>query len=112
MLCSCLPTVHTVSCDRLLHKIIRWIGSPEVHPRLFRAPDPGYIGTIIPDLLDITHELHQVLLWIPEVLKLVLARAMSPGAIKQHIAILHEVFSLPCQVREIHYLEGEVMHLD
>jgi len=37
---------------------------------------------------------------------------MPTGAKQQRIAILHQVFSLPCQVREINYLEGKVMHLD
>src|SRR5262249_36163174 len=78
----------------------------------FRTPDSGYICRIIPDLLNITHEFNQVPLWVPEVLKLVLAGAMSSGAIEQHIAVLHEMFSLPCQVGEIHHLEGKVMHTD
>src|SRR5260221_360863 len=97
---------------RDLHKIGRTIGSPEVYPPFLRTPYPGYVRRIIPDLLVITHELNQVPLRVPEVFKLVLAGAMPPGTIEQHVAMMHEVFGLPCQVGEINHFEGEVMHLD
>ena len=37
---------------------------------------------------------------------------MSSGSVEQHIAILHKMFSLSCQVREIGHFEGKMMHLD
>src|SRR6185312_12410151 len=37
---------------------------------------------------------------------------MSSGSVQQHIAILHKMFSLSCQVREIGHFKGEMMHLD
>src|SRR5438552_15058246 len=86
--------------ERSLYKIGGWIWTPEVHPWLFRIPDSGHIGRIIPDLLDIAHEFYHVLLRISEVFKLVLAGAMPAGAIEQRITILHEVFSLLCQRSE------------
>src|SRR5438874_6781245 len=65
----------------------------------------------IPDLLEITHEFNQVPLGVPEVFKMILAWAMSSGSIEQHIAILHKMFGLSCQVGEVHHLESKMMHL-